>query len=265
MSRQNAYFLPGEGIAREVITADICRYLGNNALVKPAVHEGVHGFTITAYRALTADMIADLKSDSANWRSERNLALSSRNGAVPYSDSKTHQRRQYFGPTEAQTPQQEPANPAQYPGHGTLPPSDQNVPYGPHSGAGGYNPQESPAGYPPNWQYPNTTADFQDEQYSHHINLEPEENRNVPRNAVNEAAYPNQQAGPDRQGYPPQGYPPQGYPPQGYPPQGYPPQGYSSRQSNPPHLPHGQQYPPPREPYGSQREPYGGRGDHYRR
>lgn len=34
-ARKNNYFLPGDGIRREVITADICRYLGNDALVKP--------------------------------------------------------------------------------------------------------------------------------------------------------------------------------------------------------------------------------------
>jgi hypothetical protein len=33
--RQNQWFVPGEGIAREVITADIQRYLGPDALVKP--------------------------------------------------------------------------------------------------------------------------------------------------------------------------------------------------------------------------------------
>lgn len=38
-TRQNQYFLPGEGIRREVITADICRYLGNDALVKPGRYE----------------------------------------------------------------------------------------------------------------------------------------------------------------------------------------------------------------------------------
>lgn len=31
------WFQPGEGIAREVITADIQRYLGPDALVKPGV------------------------------------------------------------------------------------------------------------------------------------------------------------------------------------------------------------------------------------
>ena len=36
--RQNEYFVPGEGISREVIQADICRYLGNDALVRPGLH-----------------------------------------------------------------------------------------------------------------------------------------------------------------------------------------------------------------------------------
>lgn len=37
-SRQNEYFIPGDGISREVIQADICRYLGNDALVRPGNH-----------------------------------------------------------------------------------------------------------------------------------------------------------------------------------------------------------------------------------
>jgi len=37
--RQNEYFLPAEGISREVIQADICRYLGNDALVRRGVLE----------------------------------------------------------------------------------------------------------------------------------------------------------------------------------------------------------------------------------
>lgn len=38
-TRQNEYFVPRDGIDREVITADICRYLGNDALVRPGVYE----------------------------------------------------------------------------------------------------------------------------------------------------------------------------------------------------------------------------------
>lgn len=36
--RQNEYFVPRDGIDREVITADICRYLGNDALVRPGIY-----------------------------------------------------------------------------------------------------------------------------------------------------------------------------------------------------------------------------------
>jgi hypothetical protein len=37
--RTNEYFVPKDGIDREVITADICRYLGNDALVRPGTYE----------------------------------------------------------------------------------------------------------------------------------------------------------------------------------------------------------------------------------
>lgn len=39
-SRMNQWFVPGEGIAREVITADIQRYLGPDALVRPGSGTG---------------------------------------------------------------------------------------------------------------------------------------------------------------------------------------------------------------------------------
>jgi hypothetical protein len=35
----NEYFIPKDGIDREVITADICRYLGNDALVRTGIYE----------------------------------------------------------------------------------------------------------------------------------------------------------------------------------------------------------------------------------
>ena len=35
----NEYFVPKDGIDREVITADICRYLGDDALVRPGAYE----------------------------------------------------------------------------------------------------------------------------------------------------------------------------------------------------------------------------------
>ena len=40
-SRYQEYFLPGEEINREVIQYDICRYLGNDATVRPYAHTDV--------------------------------------------------------------------------------------------------------------------------------------------------------------------------------------------------------------------------------
>ncbi|KFZ03881.1 hypothetical protein V502_10584 [Pseudogymnoascus sp. VKM F-4520 (FW-2644)] len=91
--RLATYFVPATGIDREVITTDICRYLGNDALVKPGQHKVTHpaadgfinhtdssqnskgepisGYFITAYRALTTDQLTDIKADSARWGAER--------------------------------------------------------------------------------------------------------------------------------------------------------------------------------------------------
>ncbi|KUJ09218.1 uncharacterized protein LY89DRAFT_280362 [Mollisia scopiformis] len=126
-ARTNEYFVPKDGIDREVITADICRYLGNDALVRPGNYENPQtrqvqaGYFINAYRNLTTAMIADLKADSARWEAERRqtasrgqpangISLRDSNGivrksntpTVGYRDSATHQTRQYYGPSEAQ-------------------------------------------------------------------------------------------------------------------------------------------------------------------
>lgn len=82
--RMSTFFVPGTGIDREVITTDICRYLGNDALVKPGPYqvshcrnntsrskrltakqdprtgEVRHGYFVTAYRALTTVSISSL-------------------------------------------------------------------------------------------------------------------------------------------------------------------------------------------------------------
>ena len=43
----NEYFLPGEGIDREVIQSEICRYLGQDATCKPGAHTDVWTTAIT--------------------------------------------------------------------------------------------------------------------------------------------------------------------------------------------------------------------------
>lgn len=50
----NEYFIPGDGILREVIEADICRYLGLDALVRPGRYQDRQGYFIRAYRNLTS-------------------------------------------------------------------------------------------------------------------------------------------------------------------------------------------------------------------
>ncbi|EON65724.1 hypothetical protein W97_04963 [Coniosporium apollinis CBS 100218] len=110
------WFVPGEGIAREVITADIQRYLGPDALVRPGNDEGVDGYWITAYRTLTSQMVQDLKLDSQRWRQEVQQGQQGRGSPllrdqkfqkqpdkllVAYQDSTTHRSRQYYGPTPA--------------------------------------------------------------------------------------------------------------------------------------------------------------------
>ncbi|EAU33111.1 hypothetical protein ATEG_06567 [Aspergillus terreus NIH2624] len=107
--RQNEYFIPGDGISREVIQADICRYLGNDAL-------GRQGYFIRAYRNLTSEMIADLKADSARWEQDvlhranqgyprgsyiHDYSMSHAPNRPPasYASSSIHEGRQQGGPS----------------------------------------------------------------------------------------------------------------------------------------------------------------------
>lgn len=49
--RTKDYFIPKDGIDREVITADICRYLGNDALVRPGSYEVIDQRKLLSYIA----------------------------------------------------------------------------------------------------------------------------------------------------------------------------------------------------------------------
>ncbi|KAF5665566.1 hypothetical protein FCIRC_10493 [Fusarium circinatum] len=102
--RQNEYFIPRDGIDREVIAADICRYLGNDALVRPGHYENprngqsVLGYYIMAYRNMTAAMIENMKADSAQWEREKREVSRDRPGQAWYQDSQVHRNRQLYGP-----------------------------------------------------------------------------------------------------------------------------------------------------------------------
>jgi len=89
-SQRGQFVLEAEGIDRDVITTDICRYLGNDALVRPGkvvdpeTGKSTDVYFITAYRNLTSYMIHDLKVDSAQWKAESAQRLN--NAAYPSND-----------------------------------------------------------------------------------------------------------------------------------------------------------------------------------
>ncbi|KAK4194230.1 hypothetical protein QBC40DRAFT_188675 [Triangularia verruculosa] len=167
--RQNEYFVPRDGIDREVITSDICRYLGNDALVRPGTYESpdgrvTQGYFITAYRNLTSAMIQDLKADSARWEQERRAASRSSGGGAggpreqtrgqsDYSAWKNRQREQEYEASygasamDIDYPQGPP--PAKAPGYGGQP-----YPGAPPAGypQAAYPPQVHPAAPPAQYQ-----------------------------------------------------------------------------------------------------------------
>ncbi|RKK46638.1 hypothetical protein BFJ66_g6838 [Fusarium oxysporum f. sp. cepae] len=102
-NRQNEYFVQRDGIDREVITADICQYLGQDALVRPGHYENpetgqaIQCYYITASRNLTSAMIEDLKADSAQWEQEMRAVPRNRLGQGRYRDSQIHRNRVLYG------------------------------------------------------------------------------------------------------------------------------------------------------------------------
>ncbi|KAF2151275.1 hypothetical protein K461DRAFT_280068 [Myriangium duriaei CBS 260.36] len=87
MSETNTrnWFVPGDGIRREIITRDICFHLGADATVKPGEGEyngkKTSGFIVKAYRNLTSEMIRDLQKKSERLdRHERHAKKSEKRG-----------------------------------------------------------------------------------------------------------------------------------------------------------------------------------------
>lgn len=88
MSRTNEWFVPNDGIAREVITTDIEGYLGPDALIRPGSgtdeYQDQPRYWIRAYRTLTSHMILGLNADTQWWLQERPRALASEtNTTIP--------------------------------------------------------------------------------------------------------------------------------------------------------------------------------------
>ncbi|THV78819.1 hypothetical protein D6D27_09098 [Aureobasidium pullulans] len=85
------WFVPKDGINRQVISANIQRYLGNDATVRPGQDRvdgsEVQGYWIKAYRSLTTEMINDLQKASTIWDEEQRTG---RRGA--YEDSHAYRQ-----------------------------------------------------------------------------------------------------------------------------------------------------------------------------
>ena len=113
--------------------------------------------------SITQEMIADLKQDSLRWQAERNEIDSRGYGGssmrdpktgrkpdkvlVDYTQSVTHQARQYYGATGQQTPQMPPGVPVSQGGPAQVPYGyDPNYTYAQPTGA--YQPSGTVHGYP---------------------------------------------------------------------------------------------------------------------
>jgi hypothetical protein len=96
--RQNEYFIPGNDIDGGVLAAELPLYLGNDASQRQGTCEDretgrlVHGYFITAYRALTTAMLDDIKADSA--RREQEMAQNQRTAS--HTDCTTDQKMQQW-------------------------------------------------------------------------------------------------------------------------------------------------------------------------
>ncbi|KAI4182238.1 MAG: hypothetical protein L6R41_006099 [Letrouitia leprolyta] len=72
----NEFFVDGEGIHREVMQREICKYLGQDALSRPGTYNGKKGFFVTALRPFTSKMVEDLQILSQKYERERREASS---------------------------------------------------------------------------------------------------------------------------------------------------------------------------------------------
>lgn len=94
---QGQFYISAEGISRDVITTDICRYLGNNAVLRPNMDANgkINGYWYWAYRALTDEMVRSLQEDSARWQREKDRNYKQGlSGTYEHSNSRTYHQDQ---------------------------------------------------------------------------------------------------------------------------------------------------------------------------
>ncbi|KAL9044890.1 MAG: hypothetical protein Q9214_002004 [Letrouitia sp. 1 TL-2023] len=173
----NEFFVDGEGIHREVMQRELCKYLGPDALSRPGTYNGAKGYIVRA------NMIEDLKKLSREYEREKremssrgyqgSLLRASPTAAPPnhssdmsYMDSRTRERHDAVEPYDQATRfmYQDPYHPDQYRERlpeGRLPPGYPSA-GGAYQTGSNYSSQNpsypSGTGYPPSAAYPPGTS-----------------------------------------------------------------------------------------------------------
>lgn len=93
------YFCPGEGIEREVIQHEICKYLGQDATCRPGRNQdGRSGYWVRAYRPFTTAMEQSLREDTIKWQRERERrAKQGRSQGMARSDLQANRSKDRLG------------------------------------------------------------------------------------------------------------------------------------------------------------------------
>ncbi|KAI1618001.1 hypothetical protein EDD37DRAFT_646818 [Exophiala viscosa] len=129
----NEYFCPGDGIDREVIQHEICKYLGQDATCRPGRNpaDGRSGYLVKAYRPFTTAMEQSLRDDTIKWQRERERrARQGQSRGTPYSVWTENRPKDRVGSYADMQARQERERQSRYPGEMDL---DEDDAYGPRS------------------------------------------------------------------------------------------------------------------------------------
>ncbi|KAL2037260.1 hypothetical protein N7G274_009949 [Stereocaulon virgatum] len=123
------FFLDGDGIHREVLQMEICKYLGPEAVSRPYNHEGIEGYRLNAIRTFTQEEIDELRMLSDAFKSELRYKKRNRVKDISYGVSETRDHQEsilrtmsvpqtgYQSLSSLSSPTYQPAQGGAYPGY----------------------------------------------------------------------------------------------------------------------------------------------------
>ncbi|KAK1534477.1 transcription factor RfeG [Colletotrichum costaricense] len=121
--RMNEYFVPQDGIDREVITTDVRHHLGDDASVSPGHYENpqtgqdTQGYHITSSFNLTNVMFDFSKVDPARWEAERQRRAAQSPAGMSTGRKPEYLERAHAFAAENSSPDGSLSYPKQYSGH----------------------------------------------------------------------------------------------------------------------------------------------------